>query len=874
MRASSVFAMILVVAANVAAWVGLNPPRQAPAYDKPFSGLSYSPYREGQDPQKGDRVSAIQIAEDMAFLADKTQRIRTYTATDGHEAIPYYAGQYGLKVTAGAWIDSHMDRNEREIANVAAMARSSKAVTRILVGNEVLLRDDISVNQLLSYIRRVRTQVSVPISTAEPWHVWIAHPELAAEVDFIAIHTLPYWEGLPSDKAVAYAMDRYQQVKNAFPTKPVVITEFGWPSEGRMRRGADPSVGAQGQVIRTFLNEADKRGIDFFIMEAFDQPWKRNIEGSVGGYWGVFTADRQAKFPLTGSFSSVPQAPWFALGASLLAAPLMLWFLRRWSSLTFAGRATFLLAIQAVASVLVWTAYVGLHQYFSPGMAVMWAVLLPLLVVLLALLLTEGIEATEVLFGTQLRRRFLPYASPTSKPLPKVSLHLPICNEPPEMVKLTLNSLAALDYPDFEVLVIDNNTKDPKVWQPVREHCEKLGPRFRFFHEDTLKGFKAGALNYALARTAPDAEVIGVIDSDYMVAPNWLKSLVPYFERPEVGFVQAPQDHRDAPDSAFKEMINWEYAGFFDIGMVQRNEADAIIQHGTMTLIRKAALSQVGDWSEWCICEDAELGMKLMEAGWQSVYCRQRFGWGLTPDSFTGYKKQRFRWAYGAVQILKGHWRALLPWDKRLTWSQKYHFVAGWAPWFADALGLVFAYASIIWTIGVLALPRYFEFPHTLFIVPTLAVFLVKVVQFLGLYRARVDCGLRQRIGAGIAGLALTYSVAKAMLYGIFTSKLPFMRTPKCENQPAMVQAIAMAWEEASLAALLWLSGAAIWFVYGYDDPEARLWSLVMWAQSLPCVAAVITATLNAFAGVTLFKPAKVTAPAATTAATMPAGAD
>ena len=139
MRASSVFAMILVIAANVAAWIGLNPPRQAPAFDKPFSGLSYSPYREGQDPQKGDRISAIQIAEDMAFLADKTQRVRTYTAIDGHEAIPYYAGQYGLKVTAGAWIDGHMDRNEKEITNVVAMARGEIVLYTIGVVGMLLI---------------------------------------------------------------------------------------------------------------------------------------------------------------------------------------------------------------------------------------------------------------------------------------------------------------------------------------------------------------------------------------------------------------------------------------------------------------------------------------------------------------------------------------------------------------------------------------------------------------------------------------------------------------------------------------------------------------------------------------------------------------
>ncbi|MCW5729203.1 MAG: glycosyltransferase, partial [Alphaproteobacteria bacterium] len=762
-------------------------------------------------------------------------------------SVPFLARRYGLRVTAGAWIDGRMERNEREIAAVIAQAREFRNVSRILIGNEAVLRADVTVEELVTYIRRVRTQVRVPVSTAEPWHVWLAHPELGREVDFIAIHVLPYWEGIPADKAVEYAFQRYQQVKDAFPTKPVVITEFGWPSEGRMRRDAAPSTANQGVVLRGFLNEANRRGLDYYVMEAFDQPWKRNIEGSVGGYWGIWDAARNPKFPLEGPVMSVPHWHLLALIASAVAFLPMVWFLYRWSDLKPTGRIFFAGLIQICASVLVWTGYVGASQYFSFGTGLMWAVLVPLLVMLLVMLLAEGLEVAEVIWSRRFRRRFLPFVGAPEGRLPKVSLHLPICNEPPQMVMQTLDSLAALDYPDFEVIVIDNNTKDPNVWRPVEAYCEQLGPRFRFFHEDVMKGFKAGALNFALARTAPDAEVIGVIDSDYVVSPDWLRSLVPYFDNPSVGFVQAPQDHRDWHGNAFKEMINWEYAGFFNIGMVQRNERDAIIQHGTMTLIRRAALAQVDGWAEWCICEDAELGLRLLVEGYQSVYVNKRFGHGLTPDSFLGYKKQRFRWAYGAVQILKRHWREMLPGPgRRLNWAQRYHFVAGWMPWFADAIGVAFSVAAVFWTIGVLALPQYFEFPLTLFLVPTIGVFAIKVLQFLWLYKARVDCTFRQRLGAGIAGLSLTYTVGKAMIYGIFTSKLPFMRTPKCEDQPAAVQAILMAWEEILLGILLWLSAFSVWRVYSYDDPEAKLWVVVLLAQSLPYLAAIFTASVNA----------------------------
>jgi len=349
---------------------------------------------------------------------------------------------------------------------------------------------------------------------------------------------------------------------------------------------------------------------------------------------------------------------------------------------------------------------------------------------------------------------------------------------------------------------------------------------------------------------APDTEVVGVIDADYLVEPDWLSALVPHFDQPEVGFVQAPQDHYDWKEDAFKEYINWEYAGFFQIGMVQRNERDAIIQHGTMTLVRRAAIDHVGPWAEWCICEDSEMGLRLLAGGWKSIYTDRRFGYGLTPDSFGAYKTQRYRWAYGAVQILKRHWRDMLPGDTRkLDPMQRYHFVAGWLPWFADALGLVFAISSLAWTVGVLVMPKYFELPLGLFLLPVVAVFIAKVAQFLWLYKIRVQCSFRQRLGAGLAGLALTYTIAKAMLAGLFTSKLPFIRTPKHENQPALVQAMIIAREESLLGALLTAAGIAMWNFQGGQDPEARLWGVVMLAQALPYYATLALAMISTAKG-------------------------
>ncbi len=283
-----------------------------------------------------------------------------------------------------------------------------------------------------------------------------------------------------------------------------------------------------------------------------------------------------------------------------------------------------------------------------------FVLIVPAMIATVAVLLVHGFEFAETLWRRDWARKFLPFAG-TSSPVPFVSIHLPCCNEPPAMVILTLESLARLDYEHFEVVVVDNNTKHESTWRPVEAWCEQAGARFRFFHLDNCAGFKAGALNFALHHTNPHAEVIGVVDADYEVDPGWLKTLAGHFEEPRVAVVQAPQAHRAFEHNAFQRMCNWEFDGFFRIGMHHRNERDAIIQHGTMTLVRKTALAMQGGWAEWCICEDAELGLRLMHAGYETRYVDAVCGRGLAPADFKTFKAQRYRWAFGAMQILKRH---------------------------------------------------------------------------------------------------------------------------------------------------------------------------------------------------------------------------
>jgi cellulose synthase/poly-beta-1,6-N-acetylglucosamine synthase-like glycosyltransferase len=462
-------------------------------------------------------------------------------------------------------------------------------------------------------------------------------------------------------------------------------------------------------------------------------------------------------------------------------------------------------------------------------------------------LMTEAHEWAEARWITRWRRSFKPVEMAETD-LPMVSVHVPIHNEPPDMVIETLNALAALDYPRFEVLIIDNNTKAPQVWQPVREHCRKLGPTFRFFHVDPLGGFKAGALNFALARTRPDARIIAVIDSDYTVSENWLKDLVPQFKDPGVGIVQAPQDYRDAAGNLFKAMCYAEYCGFFFIGMITRNERNAIIQHGTMTLIRREVLQDLGGWAEWCITEDAELGLRIFEKGYSACYIAKSYGRGLMPDTFGDYKKQRYRWAYGAVQILRRHASYLIsPKKSRLTSGQRYHFFAGWLPWLADGVNLLFNLAALCWSVAMIADPIHFDPPLVVFSLLPLSLFVFKVGKLFYLYRTRVKTTMVQTISAAVAGLALSHTIAKAVLAGFVTQDKPFFRTPKMADSSTLLKILAVCLDELFMMGALLSAAITIGLIQKLDTLDITLWVIVLVIQSLPYGATLLMAMISAF---------------------------
>jgi len=829
----------LVVCVHAGLWTLLERQQAVSNVDGPLASISYSPYARSQHPDYGDRPTAEQIRADLKILTPYTQAIRTYSSTGGGELVPAIAAEFGLKVTLGIWIDKNEARNEREIQAAIALARRYSNINAIVVGNETTLRAEKSVDDLLRLIQRVKRQSPVPVTTGEIWTVWIEHPELASAVDFIAAHILPYWDGFNATQAVDKTIEFYDKLRAAHPGKRIVIAEFGWPSAGYNMRQADPGRIEQATVLREFISRAEAYGIDYNIIEAFDQPWKTN-EGGVGMYWGVFDASRHAKFAWTGLVSDPDHWKIGAL-AVLLGLLVSLPILARGAA-TFGEAAALAVVANGVGAWLATVFAFWQTHYFVFGAAFALVLGIILLAPLVAIALARIEEIAVIIFGRG-PRRLVAAALPAPEGFaPKVSIHVPAHREPPEMLKVTLDAVARLDYPNFECIVVINNTPDPAFWRPIEDHCRVLGERFKFTNEDNVSGYKAGALRLALTHTAADAEIIGVIDADYVVHPDWLKDLVPAFVDPKVGVMQAPQDHRDGDRTVMHHAMNGEYAGFFDIGMIQRNEANAIIVHGTMCLIRRAALVSAGGWPSDTIVEDCDLGLLVLEHGWQIHYTNRRYGHGLLPDTFEAYKKQRYRWAYGGFQILRKHWRYLLPGANGLTREQKREFAVGWLNWLgAESIGVAVAILNLVWVpvvafAGIAILDK-------ILTIPILAAFVISLGHFVTLYRLRVAIPPAQMLGAVIAAMSVQWTVARAVGCGVWKETMPFTRTAKggatCKGTefPAF-------WE-AALGILL-LIGALVVLATNYKQiRELHVFAAVLVVQSLPFLAAVAIAILE-----------------------------
>jgi glucan 1,3-beta-glucosidase len=320
---------MLVAAAVMAAWWWLGwavaMPASPLAPGEKLYCISYTPFRGDQSPlDPATQVDPRQIEQDLTQLSRLTDCVRTYSTHNGLDRVPEIAQRHGLQVMLGIWLGGDPARNARDVETAVSLAhRFREAIRAVVVGNEVLLRGEMAPGDLAATIRRVKAAVPARVTYADVWEFWLRHREVYEAVDFVTIHILPYWEDfpIPARNAADHVGSIRRRVAAAFLGKEILLGETGWPSAGRMREGALPSPVNQARVIHEVLTLAKRENFHVNLIEAFDQPWKRQLEGTVGGHWGLFdAAGRKPKFEFGGRVSNHPGWVFQAAGGVALAA--------------------------------------------------------------------------------------------------------------------------------------------------------------------------------------------------------------------------------------------------------------------------------------------------------------------------------------------------------------------------------------------------------------------------------------------------------------------------------------------------------------------------------------------------------------------------
>lgn len=324
-RAAIVLLLAVAAIASVAYWVRLGVPVDlVAAPGGRIACVSYAPYRKpGESPfTPGYVVSPERIDEDLKALSRRFDCVRTYSVGQGLDQVPAIARRYGMKVLLGAWLSRDPVENAEELQQAIAVAKRERDVIRaIVVGNEVLLRGELPQRTIAEHLRTVKAATGLPVTYADVWEFWLKYREVAPAVDFITIHILPYWEDEPVaiDRAIDHVAAIYGQMQAAFPGREFLIGETGWPSQGRQRWQAVPSLVNEARFFREFMTFVEKNRLPYNVIEAFDQPWKRKLEGTVGGYWGLYDDDLKDKFPLVGPVVEEPRW-WTGLVAGAVVA--------------------------------------------------------------------------------------------------------------------------------------------------------------------------------------------------------------------------------------------------------------------------------------------------------------------------------------------------------------------------------------------------------------------------------------------------------------------------------------------------------------------------------------------------------------------------
>ncbi|WP_433655091.1 glycosyltransferase family 2 protein [Nocardia sp. CA-128927] len=425
---------------------------------------------------------------------------------------------------------------------------------------------------------------------------------------------------------------------------------------------------------------------------------------------------------------------------------------------------------------------------------------------------STGYRAMQVLLRDDWRRPSVPVA-PQMPSGGQVSIHLPCHCEPPGVVIATLDSLARLAYDDFEVVVVDNNTDDDRLWRPVAEHCARLGARFHFHHVTGLSGAKAGALNFALAHTSAEAQFIALVDADYRMEPNFLADLLGHFTDPAVAFVQCSYDFHNWAGNRFLTGCHWEYLFGFRTIFRSASEFGVGFPAGTSCILRRRAVETVGGWAHWALTEDSEISIRLHAAGYTGYMLRTSYGKGLVPETFAAYKKQRYRWTYGPVQAFKRHWRLYLPtrWGgaRGLSGFQKTLYMTFALDIAAELLAAAAVPLQLIVLATMIVRAEQPPVPSQLWLVLALGASASLAMRWC-VWRYHVRASRRETILAMLSSAALGWIRTVGVVSGIFTHHRPWQRTDKFDTASSWQRGFAATHVEAIIAtSMLAVAGTA-----------------------------------------------------------------
>jgi len=395
-----------------------------------------------------------------------------------------------------------------------------------------------------------------------------------------------------------------------------------------------------------------------------------------------------------------------------------------------------------------------------------------LVVVFLVLNLFAGLFLSVLQIGIALLPHYEPKHS-NMKRKPFISVFVPAYNEPPAILMQTLERLSRLKYNNFEVLVIDNNTKDPKIWKPVKAFVELLGEKFKFYHVDHMEGFKAGALNYLLKRMDNRSQYIAVIDADYFVRPDFLTVAMSYFTEEKIALVQFPQRYRNCISE--NQPIADEYGHFFGVYMNMANHFDCVSSTGTVSIYRSKVLKQIGGFHLEALTEDADVGLRIYGAGYHGIYVDRAMGYGLMPYDLESYRKQKWRWAFGNAQSL----RTLCSLFGKIPFKSWFGFLAQLTAW--DHLNFlpfaVLASYSIVLipAIQITALHKH------LLELAAMSIFLTAISKLILMWSTlrKQPNSVSRTIRAFVVHMGMTLLYSEAWLTILFGTKYKFERTNK-----------------------------------------------------------------------------------------------